>query len=178
MAMRRIAPVILFVLIGVAVLVPIVFVIAHAHTEAPAGIATRADTRKTHPATQPGQLLEISIPELGNFDFNPDAENPKLPQDVKALSGVTIKMHGYMIPLDQASHITKFALVPALPTDEHRSALIQQTIVVTCTPGKSVDYCPNEIIVQGKLTVDIMKDDGFIVGIFAVDATSVKPASK
>jgi len=106
-------------------------------------------------------------------------ERSRLPDDVKALSGVTIKLHGYMIPLDRAENITRFALVPTLGFhDPQLPPPIQQTIVVTCPPGKSVHYSADEIIVQGKLTVDIMKGDGFIVSIFAVDATSVNPAAK
>jgi hypothetical protein len=46
------------------------------------------------------------------------------------------------------------------------------------SPASPVCDCTHEIIVQGKLTVDIINDDGFIVGIFAVDATSVKAAKR
>jgi hypothetical protein len=148
-----------------------------AQTTKPAEIPTSGKDRKIHPATQPGQVLELTIPELGNFDFDADAKDPKIPDDVKDLSGVTIRLHGVMVPIDQADYITKFALVPTLQGWSHLPS-IQQTIVVTCPPGKSVEYCPDEIVVQGKLTVAILKDDGFIVGIFAVDGASTRPATK
>jgi len=145
-------------------------------TTKPAEIPTNAKDRKIHPATQPGQMLELSIPELGNFDFDADAKDPKIPDDVKALSGVTIKLHGYMVPLDRADQITKFALVPTLQGGESHPPLTQQTVVVTLPAEKPVKYDPDEIIVQGKLTVDLIKDDGFIVAIFAVDNATVKRA--
>jgi hypothetical protein len=138
-------------------------------------VPTGPKNRKIHPATQPGQVLEISIPELGNFDFDPEAKDPKIPDDVKALSGVTVKLHGYMVPIDQASHITRFALVPGLQGGEGPPPLLQQIVVINCPAEKPVEYDPNEIIVQGKLTVDLIKDDGFIVAIFEVHNAVVKP---
>jgi hypothetical protein len=152
---------------------------ALAQATKPAEVPTSAKDRKVHPATQPGQVLEISLAELGNFDFDPEDKDAKLPDDVKALSGVAVKLHGFMIPMDQADNITQFALVTSLERHNWQPPPpIQQTIVVTCPAGKSVKYCADEITVQGKLTVAIMKDDGFIVGIFAVETTSVKPAPK
>jgi hypothetical protein len=134
--------------------------------------------RTPHPAPKPGEVLEMPIKDLGNFDYDPENGSP-IPDDVKALNGATVRLHGYMIPMDQAENISKFALVPSLfNCCFGQPPQIQHTIVVTCPKGKAVSYYPDEIIVQGKLTVDVVKDDGFIVGIFAVETTSVKPAPK
>ena len=135
-------------------------------------------TRTPHPAPKPGQTLEMTIKELGNFDYDPDRDTP-IPADVKALSGHPIKLHGFMVPLDQAENISKFALVPSLfGCCYGQPPQVQHTIVINCPKGKAVGYYPDEIIVEGKLDVKVMKDDGFVVGIFAVDAGSVKPAAK
>lgn len=140
--------------------------------------AMSAATRVPHPAPKAGEVLEMSIKELGNFDYDADNGSP-IPDDVKALNGCTIRLRGYMIPMDQAENISKFALVPSLfNCCFGQPPQIQHTIVVTCPKGKAVNYYPDEIIVQGKLTVDVVKDDGFIVGIFALETTSVKPAPK
>ena len=134
--------------------------------------------RKPHPAPKPGQVLELAIKDLGNFDYDPEQNTP-IPADVKALSGATVKLHGYMVPLDQAENVSKFALVPSLFNCCYgQPPQVQHTIVVTCPKGKAVSYYPDEIVVEGKLKVDVIKDDGFIVGIFAIDTTSVKPAAK
>ncbi len=145
---------------------------------APAAPAADAASRTPHPAPKPGEVLEMSIKELGNFDY--DAENGSpIPDDVKALNGCTVKLRGYMIPMDQAESISKFALVPSLFNCCYgQPPQIQHTIVVNCPKGKAVSYYPDEIIVQGKLSVEVQKDDGFIVGIFALETTSVKPAPK
>ena len=42
--------------------------------------------RKPHPAPKAGQVLDTTIKELGNFDYDPDQNTP-IPADVKALSG-------------------------------------------------------------------------------------------
>jgi hypothetical protein len=137
-----------------------------------------AADRKPHPAVKPGEVLDIAIKDLGNFEFDPENGSP-IPDDVKALNGCTVRLHGYMIPMDQAENISKFALVPSLfNCCFGQPPQIQHTIVVTCPKGKAVNYYPDEIIVEGKLTVDVVKDDGFIVGIFSVETTSVKPAPK
>jgi hypothetical protein len=136
---------------------------AVAQTTKPAQIPTDAKTRKLHPATQPGQVLEMSIPELANFDFDAEAKDPQIADDVKKMNGV---------------QITKFALVPTLDRPDWQTPKIQETIIVTCPAGKCVSYYGNEIIVQGKLTVGIVKDEGYIISVFALDAVSVKPIDK
>ena len=144
---------------------------------AAAPVATNGD-RKPHPPLKDGQVLDTTIKELGNFDYDPDQNTP-IPADVKALSGHTIRLHGFMIPMDQAENISKFALVPSLFNCCYgQPPQVQHTIVVNCPKGKAVSYYPDEIVVEGTLHVDVMKDDGFVVGIFSVDTTSVKPATK
>lgn len=134
--------------------------------------------RIPHPHPKPGEVLEMSIKELGNFEFDPDHPTP-LPTDVVSLNGSTIRLRGYMIPMDQAESITQFALVPSLfSCCFGQPPQIQHTIVVDCPKGKAVSYYPDEIIVQGKLDVQEKKDDGFIVSLFEVSASSVKPAPK
>jgi hypothetical protein len=142
------------------------------------GPAVAAAARTPHPKPKEGEVVELAIKDLGNFEYDPENGSP-IPDDVKALNGCTIKLRGYMIPMDQAENISKFALVPSLFNCCYgQPPQIQHTIVVTCPKGKAVNYYPDEIIVQGKLTVDVVKDDGFIVSIFAVETTSVKPAPK
>ena len=144
----------------------------------PAGPAVSTEARTPHPKPKDGEVLEMAIKELGNFEYDPENGSP-IPDDVKALSGSTIKLRGYMIPMDQAENISKFALVPSLFNCCYgQPPQIQHTIVVTCPKGKAVNYYPDEIVVQGKLTVEVQKDDGFIVGIFALETSSVKPAPK
>ena len=90
-----------------------------------------------------------------------------------------LRLRGFMIPMDQAENITQFALVPSLfACCFGQPPQIQHTIVVNCPKGKAVSYFPDEIIVEGKLTVEEKKDDGYIVSIFEMETSSVKPAPK
>jgi hypothetical protein len=134
--------------------------------------------RKPHPAPQPGQVIEIPIKELGNFDYDAN-KGGNIPQDVQSLSGSKLRLHGYMIPMDQAANITQFALVPDLfACCFGQPPQIQHTIVANCPKGKAVSYYPDEITVEGTLKVQEKKDEGFIVSIFELDVSSVKPTPR
>jgi hypothetical protein len=140
---------------------------------APASLNTN---RKPHPAPTDGETLDMPIKDLGNFDYDAD-KGGEIPRDVVALSGHKIRLKGYMIPMDQAANITQFALVPDLfACCFGQPPQIQHTIVANCPKGKAVSYYPDQIIVEGNLKVAEKKDEGFIVSIFEMDVSSVKPA--
>jgi hypothetical protein len=144
-------------------------------TTKPAGLSAN---RTPHPAPEAGKVLEMSIKELGNFDYDSE-KGGNIPDDVKKLTGSTIRLTGYMMPLDQAERVSRFALMPSLAACCFgEPAGIQHTVVVTCPPGKAVSFYPDEILVEGTLTVDEKKEDGFITSIFQMKTTSVKPAAK
>jgi hypothetical protein len=144
----------------------------------PADVPMDPETRHKHPAPQTGQVVQLSIKELGNFQYD-DEKGGGIPADVKALNGSEIRLHGYMIPMDQAEHITQFALVPSLfSCCFGQPPQIQHTIVVNCPKGKAVSYCPDEINVQGKLTVQEKKDDGYVISLFEMSADSVKVSAR
>jgi hypothetical protein len=137
-----------------------------------------AEQRKPHDPPQPGEVREMAIKELGNFQYDPD-KGGNIPPDVLALSGMQVRLHGFMIPMDQAASITEFALVPSLfACCFGQPPQIQHTIVVHVPKGKAVSYYADEIEVQGTLIVQEKKEDGFIVSIFEIDCTSVKAAAK
>jgi len=143
-----------------------------------AGPVSLSAERKPHPAPKPGDVLDMQIKELGNFDYDAD-KGGNIPADVTALSGSTIKLHGFMIPIDQAENITQFALVPSLfACCFGQPPQIQHTVVCKAPAGKAISYFPDELVVEGKLKVEEKKDDGFIVSVFEVDVASVKPAAK
>ena len=137
-----------------------------------------AEARKPIPTPKPGGVTELLIKDLGNFDYDIE-KGGNIPADIKALNGTKLKTRGYMIPLDQAESITEFALVPSLfACCFGQPPQLQHTLVVHCPKGKAVSYFPDEISVEGTLKVEEKKDDGYIVSIFEIDASSVKPAPK
>jgi hypothetical protein len=147
-------------------------------TAAQPTIATAAEQRKPHKVPPAGEVLDLAIKELGNFDYDQE-KGGNIPADVKALTGSKLRLRGYMIPMDQAENISQFALVPSLfSCCFGQPPQIQHTVVVNCPKGKAVSYYQDEIIVEGNLKVEEKKDDGFIVSIFELECTSVKPAPK
>jgi hypothetical protein len=140
-------------------------------------VPTAPGERKVHAPPQPGQVAEMSIKELGNFDYDP--ESGGLPDDVKKLSGSKIRLSGFMIPLNQSDKITKFSLVPSLfSCCFGRPPQVQHTIVVTCSKDNAVSYTPDQVVIEGTLTVEEKKDDGYVVSLFQVAPTSVILAKK
>lgn len=134
--------------------------------------------RKPHDPPKPGETRSLKITQLGNFDYDPDVGTP-IPADVKALSGSTVKLRGYMIPLDQAKNISRFALVPDLFACCYgQPPGIEHTIVVRVANGGSVPYNADELYVTGKLTVSEKMEDGFVISLFELEAAGVTPTEQ
>lgn len=147
-------------------------------SKVPAATQPTAEVRKPIPAPKPGQVTDLLIKDLGNFDYDIE-KGGNIPADIKALNGTKFRTRGYMIPLDQAESISEFALVPSLfACCFGQPPQIQHTLVVHCPKGKAVSYFADEISVEGTLKVEEKKDDGYIISIFEISASSVKPAPK
>ena len=141
-------------------------------------IPTSAEQRKPHAPVKEGQVVELGIKELGNFDYDQE-KGGNIPADVKQFAGANVRLRGYMIPMDQADNITKFALVPDLfACCFGQPPQVQHMVVANCPPGKAVSYSPDEILVEGKLNVEEKKDDGYIISLFEISVTSVKAAPR
>jgi hypothetical protein len=144
---------------------------------APTTVPTAAE-RKPHAPPKDGEVRDLQIKDLGNFEYDAD-KGGNIPADVMALSGSKVRLHGYMVPMDQAENVTQFALVPSLFACCYgQPPQLQHTLVCNAPKGKAVSYYPDEILVEGTLKVEEKKDDGFIVSIFEIDVSSVKPAGK
>ncbi|HYE17697.1 MAG TPA: DUF3299 domain-containing protein [Tepidisphaeraceae bacterium] len=141
-------------------------------------VETAPDKRKKHVAPPKDQVMEITMQELGNFDYNSD-KGGNIPDDVKKLNGVKVRVKGFMIPLDQADNISHFSLVPSLfACCFGQPPQVQHQVVVHTPKGKAVSYYPDEIVCEGTLKVEEKKEDGYIVSVFEMDVSSVKPLAK
>ncbi len=136
------------------------------------------EERKPHTKPKDGDVYTVAIQDLGNFQFDQD-KGGNIPKDVQALTGSNVRLVGFMIPLDQADKIRQFVLVPDLfACCFGQPPQVQHSIIVSCPEGKAVSYFPEQIQVEGQLKVEEKKDDGFIVSIFELACSSVKPAAK
>jgi hypothetical protein len=142
------------------------------------GAPTAPAQRKLHLAPNPGEVVELSIKDLGNFDFDEESGG-NIPTDVTRLSGARVRLRGFMIPMDQTTRITQFALVPSLGACCFgRPPQVQHMVVVTCGNGRGVTYTGDEIFAEGTLKVEEKKDDGYIISIFQLDLDSIRPVPK
>jgi hypothetical protein len=137
-----------------------------------------ASTRQPHGPPLPGEVRRMTIKQLGNFKYDP-ANGANLPADVSRLNGMTVRVTGYMIPMDQSSQITRFMLVPGLWTCCYgQPPEVQHTISVECPPGQSVNYISKPVVVEGKLSVGETKEDGYVVNLFRMSCDSLQPAPR
>ena len=137
--------------------------------------------RLPHAPPTPGEVRAMTIYELGNFTYIPaddvsTAVDGFLPDDVRALDGLQVKLAGFMVPLYQTTGITEFTLVPDLyeccfgqpPGLEH-------VIQVELPEGKAVGFTYGQIEVTGTLKVQEQRRDGYVVNIFTLtDVSSVR----
>ncbi|HUO07278.1 MAG TPA: DUF3299 domain-containing protein [Phycisphaerae bacterium] len=155
-----------------------------AATTAPASVTvnpkdidpTTNKQRIPHQPVPAGETVSMTIRELGNFEFDPTAD-ADIPPDIKYLNGATVRLRGFMIPLNQAEDITDFALVPTLANCCFgQPPGVQHTINCKTEKGKAVQYTPDEISVTGKLTINVKRDQGYTYEIFDLQVSSVKLA--
>jgi hypothetical protein len=131
--------------------------------------------RIPHQPILAGQLAVMTIKELGNFEFDPTADTD-IPADVKALNGAKVRLRGFMIPLTQAENITDFALVPSLVgCCFGQPPGVQHTITCRTAKGEAVQYSVDECSVEGTVSINVKRDQGYTYSIFELDVTSVKP---
>lgn len=136
----------------------------------------RGKDRHVHAPPVKGEVREMTIKELGNFEFDPEVGGG-VPADVKGLNGSTVRLRGYMLPLTQAEKITDLALVPSLyaccfgqpPGVEH-------VVTVRIPKDKAVNFVVDEVVITGKLTVEELREDEFSYSLFELDAVSVRLA--
>jgi hypothetical protein len=135
-------------------------------------------SRTPHRKPAPSTIEKMTTTELGNFDYD-EEKGGTIPPDVTALDGTTIRLLGYMIPMDQSDKITAFALVDDyfVSGELRGSPPIQQVVVVNMPKAKAVKYFPDMITVEGKLHVRVKRDQGDVVSVFDLDATSVQPSA-
>ena len=134
--------------------------------------------REPHVKPTDGKPYKVTLQKLGNFPYDAD-KGGGVPDDVTALSGTTVQLTGYMIPIDETSKVSKFVLVPDLfACCFGQPPQLQHTAVVVCPPGKAVSYFADEITVTGELTVAEVRDEGYVMHLFEVKAASIRPAAK
>jgi hypothetical protein len=143
------------------------------------GPATRPSTtqRTPHAPPAPGQIREMTIRDLGNFNY--DTTGGVIPEDVRRLSGSRVRLSGYMMPLTEATKVRQFDLMPSLSSCcFNQPPGVEHVVRVTCDRGAAIEYSPDVVVVEGTLTVGEQREDGIVVSLYQVQATKVTPQGK
>ncbi|MDB5294632.1 MAG: hypothetical protein JWO31_615, partial [Phycisphaerales bacterium] len=147
-------------------------------------VPAAASTRRPHPPPAAGGVLRLTIKELGNFEYNPAADDGKappgdVPADVARLDGATVLLRGYMVATEQADRPRRFALVPSLfDCCYGRPPAVQHRVAVECAPGFEADLTAKPVVVRGTLRVREERQDGYVVSLFTVVAAQVSPSGR
>ena len=142
----------------------------------PTGVVTSASGRTPHARPADGQTLDTTLHDLGNFEYNED-DDKTIPADVRKLDGVKVKIPGVMIPLDQAGRVTKFMLCNDMMSCCYGTApKLQNVALVELPKDKYIAATTDRLSIEGTLHVSVKRDDGFVLSIFEITPTSIKPA--
>lgn len=130
--------------------------------------------RRPHRPPTPGEVREMTIKRLGNFSYRHEG---RIPEDVKRLNGMRVRLRGYVIPVQQAAHATRFILVPTLGSCCFgQPPGLEHIVPVTCAPGNGIDPNPTiEFIVEGRLHVGEVEQDGNVIALYQVEDAQAKP---
>ena len=142
------------------------------------GVVTAAASRTHHSRPDGGKTLDISLHELGNFEYDED-DDKTIPADVRKLDGVKVKIPGVMIPLDQAGRVSRFMLCNDMMSCCYGTApKLQNVAYVTLPKDKYIAATTDRLSIEGTLHVNVRRDDGFVLSIFEIDASSIKAAAE
>jgi hypothetical protein len=118
------------------------------------------------------RYVSIDPATFGTFPFDDQkGKTEEIPADRRRLNGANVVFDGYMIPLDQADAIARFVIVPILR--ERWGPPVTQQFLVSMPPGKTVPYMPERVRVHGKLTVEVERDDEYVLSVLRVAAHAV-----
>lgn len=111
--------------------------------------------------------VEISIMELTQIDWSP---GKKLPEKIAKLDGKKVKVTGFMA-LDTPEGTSSFRLT----YDQCGCSNAKASHFVQVDMGdQTVTYNPDEIALTGTFAVGEKREDGFVVSIYRLKATSLE----
>lgn len=144
---------------------------------AAAAPASQPAARVPHVRPADGKVLDITLPDLGNFNYD-ENDDKSIPEDVRKLDGAKVRVTGVMMPLDQSGRVTKFMMFNDLMSCCYGAApKLQNCALVELPKDKWMAATTERIAVEGTLVVRVVRDDGFVTSIFEIAPSSIKFAA-
>jgi len=114
----------------------------------------------------------VDFGTLSGFNYE---EGQKLPEKVTKLDGKTIKIRGFMRPLEDGvgDGVNQFYLV-SQACDCEGMPMLNEIILVTLPAGKKVDILDEPVTIEGEFAVGEERDaDDYVTSIYRLKATAV-----
>ncbi|MEL7239286.1 MAG: DUF3299 domain-containing protein [Planctomycetota bacterium] len=130
--------------------------------------------RVAHDPPSPGIVPVFGVKELGNFTYV-DGDFSSVPSDVVALSGTSVTVTGYMLPIRQSDKIEEFLLVyDVAECCFGEPPGLEHLIWVVMPRDAPATFTFGQIAVTGTLRVEEVLSAGYVVSLIAIeDVTSV-----
>lgn len=132
------------------------------------GLSVPGRSASAVPATPAAdeEVLEVSIMELTQIDWQPGA---KLPKKIAELDGKRVRIKGYMaLQTPEGSSDFRLTYDQCGCSGAKASHFVQVALGDATT-----DYDPSEVVVEGVFSVGEEEEDGFVTSLYRLKADSV-----
>ncbi len=121
-------------------------------------------------AAPPCDPVDVDFATLSNFDY---VEGMKLPKAVTKYDEETVTISGFMAREDEGSGPVEFFLLINDACGCEGTPKLNEIVYCAMPEGETIEIQPGTVEVTGMLYVGEEKEDGFVVGIYSLDADSV-----
>ncbi len=116
--------------------------------------------------------LKLKFDTLGKWQYIEGKTS--IPENVKQLDGKWVELTGFMMPINESEHITRFILIQSLwGCCFGQTPAVNHIVLVEMKSGKTVDFYPDPVRVIGKLSVGEIREEGTLVSIYRVEGDQV-----
>ena len=116
--------------------------------------------------------IKIKFDILGAWKFIEGKTS--IPQAVKKLDGKWIEVTGFIMPINETQHITRFILIQSLwGCCFGQTPDVNHIIVVHMEHGKTIEFYSDPVRVIGQFSVGETREEGFLVSIYRLEANQV-----
>jgi hypothetical protein len=121
-------------------------------------------------ATPPCDPVTVDFATLAGFEY---VEGMKLPESVTRFHEQTVKISGFMARECEGTGPVEFFLLINDACGCSGTPMLNEIVYCAMPEGETIEIEPGTVEVTGTMYVGEEKEDGFVVGIYSLDADSV-----
>jgi hypothetical protein len=115
----------------------------------------------------------LTFEEISSWPYEDGIKG--MPKQLEKLSGKTVMMTGFMLPIDEVENIKEFLLVQSLWSCCYGQPPDINGIVRVVMKNKRIDYSFEPLKVIGQFKIIASYEDGYCIDIYQLHADSVEP---